>query len=306
MIGEVKLSIVIPTRNREKELTNLLKSLNHTSTGIDEIIIVDSSDKKSQNLNFNNDFKIVYHHTSTRSAAIQRNIGISLINANTEFIAFLDDDVLVGIDYFKELIDTLIKYDAIGVSGIAVNSKELNTRSTNKLSTLYRRIFLLGSRKEGIILNSGVNIPVTNCVNQNYIVQAKWLIGCAMWDFQRIKDLRFDSRLFGQSLGEDVLFSLKASRLGSLFVNLNTHLEHTESDAGRPNQFEFYRMWVRNRYFIVCELVEKKYHIDFHWCNLGKSIILFASIIKNPSKSISGLAGLTFGYFDLIRRKDAN
>jgi hypothetical protein len=65
-------------------------------------------------------------------------------------------------------------------------------------------------------------------------------------------------------------------------------------------------MWVRNRCYIVSELTGKKYQPAFHWCNLGKSIILFAFIVKNPVKSISGLMGIVFGYFDLIRGKNAN
>jgi GT2 family glycosyltransferase len=157
-----------------------------------------------------------------------------------------------------------------------------------------------------VILNSGVNIPVITSTSSHKIVQTEWLIGCALWDFQKIKDLRFDNRLFGQSLGEDVLFSLKASRIGPLVVDLRTYLEHTESGKERPNQFEFYRMWVRNRYYIVSELTNKKCQPAFHWCNLGKSIILFAFIIKNPIKSTSGLMGIAFGYFDIIKGKNAN
>jgi hypothetical protein len=71
------------------------------------------------------------------------------------------------------------------------------------------------------------------------------------------------------------------------------------------NHFIFYRLWVRNRYFIVSQLTDKKYKPTFHWCNFGKSIILFIFIAKNPVKSVTGLAGMAFGYFDLIRKQNA-
>jgi glycosyltransferase involved in cell wall biosynthesis len=43
------LTVIIPTRNREKELNNLLGALDQTSNVIDEIIIIDSSDENSHN-----------------------------------------------------------------------------------------------------------------------------------------------------------------------------------------------------------------------------------------------------------------
>ena len=300
------LTVIIPTRNREKELNNLLGALGQTSNAIDEIIIIDSSDENSHNQIYNSKTKIVYHRTLIKSAAIQRNIGMSFVDTRCKYLSFLDDDVLPNVDYFDKLIDTLKNNNAIGVSGIAINSKKLNKKKKNALSTIYRYIFLLDSKRKGVILNSGVNIPVMKSTNSHKIEQTEWLIGCALWDFQKIKDLRFDNRLFGQSLGEDVLFSLKASRIGPLVVDLKTYLEHTESGIERPNQFEFYRMWIRNRYYIVTELTGKKCQPAFHWCNLGKSIILFTFTVKNPIKSISGLMGIVFGYFDLIRGKNAN
>jgi hypothetical protein len=178
--------------------------------------------------------------------------------------------------------------------------------NAGKLSQIYRYVFLLDSKQKGVILSSGVNIPVKASPSSNIIVKTEWLIGCALWDFRKIKNLRFDNRLSGQSLGEDVLFSLNASRLGPLFVDPSVHLEHLESEKERPNQFIFYRMWVRNRYFIVSQLTGKKYKPTFHWCNFGKSIILLIFIAKNPVKSITGLAGMAFGYFDLIRKQNAD
>jgi GT2 family glycosyltransferase len=300
------LTIIIPTRNREKELTNLLEALNQTNSVIHQIIIIDSSDEISNNLVNSTKHKILHHHTSIKSAAIQRNIGIEFVDANCKFLAFLDDDVLPNIDYFDKLINTLNNRNAVGVSGKAVNSKKLKKINVGKLSQIYRYVFLLDSKQEGVILSSGVNIPVKVSPNSNIIEKTEWLIGCALWDFRKIKNLRFDNRLFGQSLGEDVLFSLNASKFGPLFVDSSVHLEHLESEKERPNHFIFYRMWVRNRYFIVSQLTDKKYKPTFHWCNFGKSIILFIFIAKNPVKSVTGLAGMAFGYFDLIRKQNAS
>jgi GT2 family glycosyltransferase len=300
------LTIIIPTRNRENELTNLLQALVKIKTVIDEIIIVDSSDNIFQNLYQFSKLKINYVQTDIKSAAIQRNIGMSLVKENCKLLAFLDDDVIPNKEYFNDLIYTLIKNSATGVSGLAINSKKNKNFSSKKLATIFRLIFLLDSKKQGIVLKSGVNVPVKFEGNTNKITKSQWLIGCALWDFQKIKEVRFDTRLFGQSLGEDVIFSLKASKSGSLLVNAEVYLEHTESMKERPNHFNFYRMWVRNRYYIVKEISTKKYQPAFHWCNFGKSILLFIFILKDPIKSVKSLAGMFYGYFDLVRSDNAN
>jgi len=300
------LTIIIPTRNRENELTNLLQALVKIKTVIDEIIIVDSSDNIFQNLYQFSKLKINYVQTDIKSAAIQRNIGMSLVKENCKLLAFLDDDVIPNKEYFNDLIYTLIKNSATGVSGLAINSKKNENFSSKKLATIFRLIFLLDSKKQGIVLKSGVNVPVKFEGNTNKITRSQWLIGCALWDFQKIKEVRFDTRLFGQSLGEDVIFSLKASKSGSLLVNAEVYLEHTESMKERPNHFNFYRMWVRNRYYIVKEISTKKYQPAFHWCNFGKSILLFIFILKDPIKSVKSLAGMFYGYFDLVRSDNAN
>ena len=295
------LTVVIPTRNRPKELILLLDFLK-SQIIVNEIIIVDSSDDSTFKVR-DLDFNVKYIYTEIKSAAIQRNIGISEINEKCDFLAFLDDDVLPPQNYFSELIETIENTNAIGVSGIAVNKKKKNQNKQNKISYFVRWIFLLDSSKKGKILKSGVNISVDSKIDNKELVETKWLIGCAIWDFKRTRNLRFNNNFYGQSLGEDVLFSMGANRHGQLYVNTNVVLNHYESTIGRPNEFNFYRMWVNNRLYIVKEL--SKTTIYFHWCNFGKSLILVAKLLNAPKKSFLGLAGIIKGYLDILA-KNAN
>jgi GT2 family glycosyltransferase len=295
------LTVVIPTRNRPKELILLLDFLK-SQIIVNEIIIVDSSDDSTFKVR-DLDFNVKYIYTEIKSAAIQRNIGISEINEKCDFLAFLDDDVLPPQNYFSELIETIENTNAIGVSGIAVNKKKKNQNKQNKISYFVRWIFLLDSSKKGEILKSGVNISVDSKIDYKELVETKWLIGCAIWDFKRIRNLRFNNNFYGHSLGEDVLFSMGANRHGQLYVNTNVVLNHYESTIGRPNEFNFYRMWVNNRLYIVKDL--SKTTMYFHWCNFGKSLILVAKLLNAPKKSFLGLAGIIKGYLDILA-KNAN
>lgn len=295
------LTIVIPTRNRKVLLKKLVDSLLKNFKQISQIIIVDSSDKAERREKFLTHKKVFYVYSEIKSAAIQRNIGLSFVKPNCNFVAFLDDDVIPPSNYFTDLIELLKSKRAAGVSGVAHNPNILKFENTPKVFRTYRKFFFLDSDKEGLVLNSGVNIPAKNNFKKSPILECKWLIGCAVWDYQKIKQCQFDTRFYGQSLGEDVLFSLKASKFGKLYVRQDLVLKHLESPIERPNYLNYNRMWVRNRFYISEELLGNKIKISYHWCNFGRFLSMLCFAPKHPIKFVSGFAGMCLGYLDLVK-----
>ena len=301
------LTVVIPTRNRSNELEKLVENLYANFKIIEKIVVIDSSDFVNQKYESTQDSRIVYRHTNICSAAIQRNMGIALVPQNCKFLAFLDDDVIPPKEYFEKLINMLTTTaDAVGASGITQNPQKPRILKISKVYSLYRYIFFLDSKKEGVVLSSGVNIPYRISLDESSIYISEWLIGCSIWDFQKIKNCLFDSRFYGQSLGEDVLFSLKASKFGKLYVNKDIVLQHLESKIDRPSIFLHSRMWVRNRFYIVEELNSSKIHLAYHWCNLGKLLSVLFFIPTNPKRYVSSAFGILTGYLDLFRGKIEN
>lgn len=283
------LSVVIPTRNRPNLLKSCLGRILDNSILPSQIIIVDSSDFNQRMNDVYTDTRIVYRTTEIKSAAVQRNIGMELVSDSTKYLAFLDDDVQIDHNYFSKLIDTLNSTGAIGVSGLAVNPKAKSTSNIFKNS--FSRFFLNDSKKSGIILRSGINIPVKD--KSSRTIKAQWLIGCSIWNYNKIKSLRFEKDFFGQSLGEDVVFSLKASEFGSLFVDTSVTICHLETEIMRPNSEEFTYMWVTNRLRIVQSSKNPKLNLlPYHWANLGRFLqILFATKHGKRSKVKGFLRG---------------
>ena len=88
-------SLIIPTRNRPYLLDRLLLQLKNYKIIFNEILIVDSSEKK---------FKVLIKKISKKyncklfntkpSTAFQRNIGIKNKKKKLKFIMFLDDDII--------------------------------------------------------------------------------------------------------------------------------------------------------------------------------------------------------------------
>ena len=90
-----KTGLIIPTRNRPKELYSTLDFLSKKKIKFFKTVIIDSSDKnlKKEIIKICNKFRVKLYF-SNPSTSKQRNIGLKkLIKNKLEFIMFLDDDL---------------------------------------------------------------------------------------------------------------------------------------------------------------------------------------------------------------------
>ena len=299
------ISVIIPTRNRPTDLFLVLDKIAAQTLKITEVIIIDSSDSFSPiSKSVTWGYTLQHEHVSVRSAAIQRNMGIDLLSKDCEFLCFLDDDVQPNTDYVSQLISGLCRLNAVGISGIALNPLKHETLRT-KPRGFYgaiQRAFGLDSKHDGKLLASGVNIPVR--IYGGEVQEVDWLIGCSIWNYKVISDLRFEPDFKGQSLSEDVIFSIRARERGRLFVDPNVHLAHTESDIGRPQGSAFWSMWVVNRKRVVEVLFKRKHNfMRFHFANFGQFLSLaYSGMFLGKSKS-NDYAGIPLGYWKLFKER---
>jgi glycosyltransferase involved in cell wall biosynthesis len=287
------ISVVIPTRNRSDLLNGCLDAILNNSIKPNQIIVIDSSDLNKREKVKNFSTTIEQEFTDIKSAARQRNMGLEKVSANCKYVAFLDDDVVVPENYFSKLIFSMQKYEYIGVSGLALNvERKFAPKPKSKLKQLASQFFLLDSNKGGVLLKSGVNIPIK--ARSAIPIEVEWLIGCSIWEFSKIKNLRFEEDFFGQSVGEDVIFSLKASKRGKIAVDPTVVLDHLESPIMRPNSQEFIYMWIRNRKRIISEMKSGHFkYLAYHWANFGK--LLQIIVFRNPNKFLE-LKGILKAY----------
>jgi glycosyltransferase involved in cell wall biosynthesis len=294
------ISVIIPTRNRPEllfRLVNVLETILDTNY---EITIVDSSDSDKCFPERYNRSKIKYHLTNVRSAAAQRNIGLELSGVSM-YTFFLDDDVLPNPDYFKRSISALVETKSIGVSGVAKNSQKSVVREMPKgLSGLFHRVFLLDSNCDGVVLRSGINIPVRSQSLKR--IKTEWLIGCSGWQTEKLGATRFESDFQGQSLAEDVIFSVKMRKFGELVTDTSIVLEHEESEIERPGGREFWKMWIENRHRLVHVLrSDRRNHFAYWWANLGQVIILAYAKIRRKNYKQGSFLGILEGVISIIK-----
>lgn len=113
MKENTKISVVIPTYNRSEKLRDLLDSLQTATQAIQnniEIIIVNNNSSKFHTNNYiaaindlKNKLNITYLFEQQQGRSFALNSGIR--NAQSEFIAFIDDDELADKDWLRTIMN---------------------------------------------------------------------------------------------------------------------------------------------------------------------------------------------------------
>ncbi|MDW5290746.1 glycosyltransferase family 2 protein [Formosa sp. PL04] len=103
----MKISVIIPTRNRFDYINLLINDLQNQTVSDFEVIVVDQSNIEKT---INN---CIYIYTETTGPCVSRNIGVA--KAKGDILVFLDDDARVNPDFIEEITAPIIKdrFDAV-------------------------------------------------------------------------------------------------------------------------------------------------------------------------------------------------
>ena len=111
-MNNVKVSIIVPAYNREKEIAGCIKSLINQTLKEIEIIVIDdgSADNTSAVVKGFDDNRIKLIRTENRGQGLARNTGIA--EAKGEYIGFVDSDDDVSPVMYEKMYEKAIKYNA--------------------------------------------------------------------------------------------------------------------------------------------------------------------------------------------------
>lgn len=96
----IKLSIIIPTYNRNEYIVKLLDKLHNQMKDNVEVIVVDDHSDIPLEKSW---FKYIYLDENSGGASIPRNIGLD--NAKGRYISFVDADDMVSDDYIETILE---------------------------------------------------------------------------------------------------------------------------------------------------------------------------------------------------------
>ncbi|WNQ10429.1 glycosyltransferase [Paenibacillus aurantius] len=230
------LSVVICTRNRQKDLQKCIDSLaeqkiDDISVPI-EIIIIDDGNLTEETIDqfesqLSPRFSFRYHQKSDPGLIFSRVESIKL--ASYEIMLFIDDDIELFPNYLSTLYKTYLKNpDVVGVGGV---DQFINSRRKWKF---FGMIIGYHSGNCGKLSKSGYGGSMQEWIKIKEAFQTEYLSGCNMSFLKgTLAGLKPTEWLTSYSLGEDLYLSLYANKRGPLLINPDLKVLHHQSQASR-------------------------------------------------------------------------
>lgn len=213
---KLSISIVIPTKDRRNDLSELLATILNQSHIPCEVLIVDDSHSRSARgvcAVFRPRFRLIsaelkYIEGKEEGLTAARNLGVAVTKGSV--VLFLDDDVLLERNVLQVLASFLKNHS----KALGVQVRILDKPNTGSFPPLKRiegavcKALMLSYREENrlAIRRSGASVfpdPLTR------VVQAQRLSGCSCYRRKVFDQLRFDTNLKRYGFMEDLDFSYR-------------------------------------------------------------------------------------------------
>lgn len=326
-------TLIICTYMRPEQLLALLESVNAQTLYPDEILIVDGSTndltERILQQNYFQSLRYLKVSDSDRGLTRQRNFGIANASHASEIICFLDDDTILEPGYFKHLLKTYSERpDALAVGGYITNEVRWDKVPSNYNPTISEFAYDGWKRKDGSRFvtrkklgldsdrppamapdfSNGRSVGFLPPSGKTY--EAEQIMG-GVSSFRRkvFGFQQFSTYFEGYGLYEDADFCFRLLKHGNLYVNTAARLEHHHAAGGRPNQFKYGRMVVRNGWYVWRVRTPKpstKAKLKWHAIVLLLATIRFTNAIfgrRDKIKALTESAGRFCAYFELIVSK---
>ncbi|MFD0962600.1 glycosyltransferase family 2 protein [Pseudofulvibacter geojedonensis] len=326
----MKFSLIVCTYMRPKALITLLESVKAQSLYPNEILIIDGSinddTKKALELNVFNELKYFKVLPKDRGLTKQRNFGIAKVDEHSEIICFLDDDTILETNYFKNIISTYNdKPDALAVGGYITNEVSWKQASNEVLNNefyydgwvrkdssrflLRKKLGLIDKTNPGFMPTFSNGRPISFLPPSNKIYQVEQFMGgVSSFRKQIFEEMKFSTYFEGYGLYEDADFSLRLAKKGKLYVNTSARLEHHHDESGRPNQFKYGKMVLRNGWYVWrVKYINPSLTARFKWNAIALLLTLlrFTNVITTNKKkeAFTEALGRVYGWFSLLFNK---
>ncbi|MEM4143008.1 MAG: glycosyltransferase [Candidatus Bathyarchaeia archaeon] len=299
----MKVSIVIPTRNRTTSLRRLLLSILEQIVLPSEVIVIDDSDDMKTKILVEQlygyflekgiELKHIIPDGNARSISRARNLGAK--EATGDIVIFLDDDVVIDQKYVQEILELFkARANAIGVQGIIVNTYYSHFWNSVKKIFLYWHVEKDACR----VLPSG---KTTFCCSTNYVIPCEWLFGLNVaYKKEVFKEFSFNEKLIGYSLGEDKEFSYNIHKKYPMHLFL-TPLARAYHYPPQSKNISKQRIYITTAYpigFFYNNIEQTlKNKIIFLWSEIGRIFLNIIWALPNSTK----IKYIIASYFETIR-----
>ncbi len=317
---------------RSKPLLQLLQSVQGQTLYPDEILVIDGSNNEETELilkenKFDN---LVYFLVppEQRGLTKQRNFGIEKLGKEIEIVCFLDDDTVLEKDYFEQLLQTYeIHPEALGVGGYIISDIECSYVGMDYKPKINEYFYDGWKRMDGsrFILRKllgldsdcppgysslyahGRNTGFLPPNGKIYEVE-QFMGGVSSYKKIVFKKIKFSTYFEGYGLYEDADFTLRLAKTGQLFLNTAAKLNHYHDPSGRPNQYQYGKMVVRNGWYVWRIKNPKPLFaakLKWHSITILLTLIRFSNTFTTTKRkqAFTEAVGRTVGWWSLLWNK---
>jgi len=215
------LAVIIPTKDRPKQMRKHLQSLLDQQCELGRIIVV-ASGKNIEDivLGFNDQLHVEYY-SSEPGQIRQRNMGISKLDERTKLVACMDDDVTYNEDAVNEIIRfwNSVEPDTAGVGFKIINMSAIK-------HNWFRGFLGFSSAKPGQVLKSGLCTPIHNAEKN---IRVQWLNGgSTVWRQDILMANSLQEINTSRACNEDLIFSYPLGKKYPLYVCSDAKVEIEE------------------------------------------------------------------------------
>ena len=276
--------ILIPTRNRPREVEKLLTSIQKSTLQAAQVIVVSSGKEVSDIVEkFSLDLEITYIHSEISGQINQKKAGILAINPRVKWVVFMDDDLLVLPETFEQAFGCIYgvsrntKRELAGIGfGLPVTSR-FNGRG--KFSQSIARLFGINNQPAGYVLSNG---HATSYLEQQSAVETTWLNGASMWRVEETSSYGSHGISSNYAACEDLIFSYPIGKKKSLIYCPNAKLDFQVIEKTNFENSAIYIAALYWRYFFILEHQEFS-TLRFNVAQLGRLIF---GILQNSEERI--------------------
>jgi len=273
--NNIRISIIIPTYNRLNSLKKTIASLKIQTIKPFSVVVVDDSNNDKIKNWFKKQkfcFEKKYFFFGGRSLPGARNYGLkwALKQNNSDFILFLDDDVILDKNYLKDMLKLSQNNPKTMCFG-ALNSLEKRPSFVQKFGRFCKNLFC-------------TNMLFINLYPVDFkqsTTKTQWLGGYNLFVRKKVfeNNIYFDDKLKYYSIGEDLNFTYRIyKKFGkdSLMISKIPKIKHLFSSKERlKNKKLIYMNFVHYFYFFY------KHKLNNHLLNYFKLIVsLFGNFIS--------------------------
>ena len=315
---------------RSKAIVTLLESVALQTLYPNEVLIIDAStNMDTEDVLKKHTFKNLSYYSvddDNRGLTKQRNFGISHAGNDMDVICFLDDDVVLELDYFEQLLSTYkTQPEAVAVGGYITNEVQWEVSDNkNNLSKFYydgwmrkepsrfkmrKKLGLQPDKAPGFLPSFAHGRSVSFLPPSGKIYEVEQIMGgVSSYKKEVFQKIKFSTYFEGYGLYEDADFSLRLAKIGQLYINTNANLTHYHDGSGRPNQYSYGKMVVRNSWYVWKVKYPNpsfKATFKFHATELLLLTIRATNVVnsKEKQKAFTETLGRIAGWFSLIFNK---